>query len=311
MISKITAFIDFILSFLFSSKHTKNTFSCIPSVETIETTDAINNKIQVNLSTNILTKTIYLFKYLEERYQFLIAENETLSQNIQKFKQDNHSAQVEIQKLCTVVSCLETRVNESESKSTELHVRNTILTDKIKELEIQKKALIEELGGAIGKEDLEYATWDLVLQTTKLLIQERDKVVKDNKELERENQLLTQTIQKLEVKISKLQFQSNTSSISISPNEIMTLKSSIQRLEQENRNKNSRIKRLEQGNSNNNEYQIQSLEQKNNEMKSHIEKLEKDICDKNSRIEKLEEYIQQSLEQIKILMAKENNYNST
>lgn len=84
--------------------------------------------------------------------------------------------------------------------------------------------MVQELGGAIGREDLEYATWDLVLQTTQLLIKERDQAVKENESFRQSNeQLKFEVVSKndeinhlktiifdRETEIKKLKFNTNT-----------------------------------------------------------------------------------------------------
>lgn len=202
MIHKIIDFIFSVisLSFLRNSKSKIH----LPSESTTEATNAIDVKIQVNLSSKILINTISLLKYLEEHARLILTENNELHLNIQKIKQENNSNKLKIQTLEQEASSLNKQLDESRTLIREVRTRNTHLaqqteqlTQKIELLESHKKALVQELGGAIGKEDLEYATWDLVLQTTKLLIEERDKAIAENKLLHEKNQLLTKTINNL------------------------------------------------------------------------------------------------------------------
>lgn len=82
---EITTLILFMMiSFIFLNKINKTSSS---SIKNIDNRDNINNQLKLNLSINILTKIVYLLKYLGEQTQFVITENETLNLNIKKLEQ--------------------------------------------------------------------------------------------------------------------------------------------------------------------------------------------------------------------------------
>jgi DNA repair exonuclease SbcCD ATPase subunit len=179
--------------------------------------------------------------------------------------------------------------NDAVTAAREIHTQKVILEQKIKELENQKKALIEELGGAVGREDLEYATWDLVLQTTKLLVKERDETAKENQSLKQQNKQLEQSAKVLESEISTLRAKNN--SLSYSQNQLSQIESRIQHLEKEKQDKDSCIRHLEK---------------EKQEKDFHIRNLERDCKQQLQNLNKIEKLLQEKEANIKTVVEQKN-----
>jgi chromosome segregation ATPase len=197
------------LILLFVLLKLKNVNNALIILKNLDKTDAIENIKRFILMAHFFIYLLAEFKKKEAELQPLVIKNESLKQKNQNLEQEKESIKQNVQKLDEKILSLEWELNEAVKLTTKIRAKNTILEQKNKELEANRKALIEELGGAVGREDLEYATWDLVLQTTKLLIKERDKAVQENQSLKQENRQLSQSINSLESQINSKENEIN------------------------------------------------------------------------------------------------------
>ncbi len=162
----------------------------------IEETDKIDYGQKSELITNLIRDSS--------------VENKQSEANIQAFQNENILLVQDISKLKKQIYSLELERNEAAKSINQIQLHNNCLEKRIKELEANQKALIEELSGAVGQEDLEYATWDLVLQTTKLLVKERDEAIKQNKSLTTQNSQLVKSINHLKDQITTKESEINS-----------------------------------------------------------------------------------------------------
>ncbi|WP_169266943.1 hypothetical protein [Brasilonema octagenarum] len=186
----------------------------------------------------------------------IVANSNKQEAELQVILVNHQSLQQKVWKLDEKILNLLWERDKAVELTTKIRAENTILEHKNKELEANRKALIEELGGAVGREDLEYATWDLVLQTTQLLIKERDKAVEENQSLKQENSQLVQSINRLESQINSKENEINfvKQKLSDTDREVSALQArytSLKHLQNEIAQKESDIQALKEENSEN------------------------------------------------------------
>lgn len=241
-------------------------------LKNIDRTD--NRSIKLfTLIAKLLFDIVTKFKDLEEKFKLFKIENLSLQQSFQALEQENGFLKQGFQNLQEDNFNVEAKYKKGLEIIKNLGTENSTLFNKTKLLEANQKALIEELGGVTGKEDLEYATWDLIIHSTKLLIKERDEAIKQNQLIKKENNQLTESIKNLEPKIGfkndeiKLAKQSLTDVESKMKQIKVIDTNSIQQLQTHLAKK---------------ELNIKSLETENQKKVTYIKELEKDCWEKES-----------------------------
>ncbi|WP_171976913.1 hypothetical protein [Brasilonema sennae] len=207
----------------------------------------------------------------------IVANSNKQEAELQVILVNHQSLQQKVWKLDEKILNLLWERDKAVELTTKIRAENTILEHKNKELEANRKALIEELGGAVGREDLEYATWDLVLQTTQLLIKERDKAVEENQSLKQENSQLVQSINRLESQINSKENEINfvKQKLSDTDREVSALQArytSLKHLQNELGQKESDIQAI-----NRLESQISSKENEINFVKQKLSDTEREV----------------------------------
>ncbi|MHC0067541.1 hypothetical protein ACWATR_32360 [Nostoc sp. UIC 10890] len=243
------------------------------SLKEISATDEIENIKNLILFNKILFDLIIQIKGIEKQLKFFMSDNVFFQKISNDLKIENKSIEQNFQELERKSFILESEYKEAVELTIKIRRENDTFAQRIKFLEANQKALVEELGGAIGKEDLEYATWDLMIQSIKLLIKERDKAVKDNQTIKQEKYHLTKSIKVLEYELA------------LKANEIKSVKQSLIDI---NANKNqlkskdnNSIQQLKTHLARK-ELNIKDLEIQNQTKDTCIKKLEKDCWEKES-----------------------------
>jgi hypothetical protein len=114
----------------------------------------INKQLQANnFWTQFLLKLIIDYKQTETRLKIVAAENESSKQSCQELKQ--HSATLKIE------------FDKAKEASARLELNNTLLEQKIEQLESHKQALVQELTGSINEQNIEFVTWEFVIEQVK------------------------------------------------------------------------------------------------------------------------------------------------
>ncbi|MEH2445056.1 MAG: hypothetical protein V7K18_04535 [Nostoc sp.] len=250
----------------------------------------------------VLFDTISTVQELEGQLQLFMIDNLSLQQFHNSFKIENESIKQNFQGLREKNFTLESEHKEAIELTIKIRIENDLFVQKIKLLEANQKALIEELGSVTGKEDLEYGTWDLIIQTTKLLIKERDQAIKQNQLLKQENNQLIQSTKCLESQITSKKHEINLVKQNLTDVELK-----IKQLESININSLQPLQtHLDQKESN-----VKSLETENQKKDICIKKLERESWQKESAIKILEQERHENEKNIKniqeIILEKESN----
>ena len=108
----------------------------------------INQQLQQgnNLFTAFIVQLLAGFKQKEAELKATTTENNSLKQTVQKLQQQ--------------LASVESERDELRKISTHLRIKNIYCEQKNKELEAHKKVLIQELGGSLSSQDIEFITWE-------------------------------------------------------------------------------------------------------------------------------------------------------
>ncbi|MBE9120257.1 hypothetical protein IQ269_05390 [Tychonema sp. LEGE 07199] len=97
-----------------------------------------------------------------------------------------------VQKLQQQLASVESERDEVRKISTNLRIENVYFEQKIEELEAHKKVLIQELGGSLSSQDIEFITWEFLIEKVKEVTRQLNEVIAQNQSLIKTNTDLQQ-----------------------------------------------------------------------------------------------------------------------
>ncbi|MEG4233266.1 hypothetical protein QUA40_14290 [Microcoleus sp. Pol11C3] len=140
----------------------------------------INQQLQQanNLFTAFIVQILAIFKQTEAELKAATTENNSLKQTVQKLQQQ--------------LASVESERDEVRKISTNLRIKNVYFEQKIEELEAHKKVLIQELGGSLSSQDIEFITWEFLIEKVKEVTRQLNEVIAQNQSLIKTNTDLQQ-----------------------------------------------------------------------------------------------------------------------
>ncbi|MEG4292558.1 hypothetical protein Q5692_27430 [Microcoleus sp. C2C3] len=131
-----------------------------------------------NLFTAFILQLLARFKQKEAELKATTTENNSLNQTVQKLQQQ--------------LASVESERDEVRKISTNLRIKNIYYEQKIEELEAHKKVLIQELGGSLSSQDIEFITWEFLIEKVKQVTRQLNEVIAQNQSLIQINRDLQQ-----------------------------------------------------------------------------------------------------------------------
>jgi chromosome segregation ATPase len=140
----------------------------------------INKQLQQanNLFTAFIVQILARFKQTEAELKAATTENNSLKQTVHKLQQQ--------------LASVESERDEVRKISTNLRIENVYFEQKIEELEAHKKVLIQELGGSLSSQDIEFITWEFLIEKVKEVTRQLNEVIAQNQSLIKTNTDLQQ-----------------------------------------------------------------------------------------------------------------------
>ncbi|MEG4391725.1 hypothetical protein [Microcoleus sp. BROC3] len=140
----------------------------------------INQQLQQgnNLFTAFIVQILARFKQTEAELKAANTENNSLKQTVQRLQQQ--------------LASVESERDAVRKISTNLRIENVYFEQKIEELEAHKKVLIQELGGSLSSQDLEFITWEFLIEKVKEVTRQLNEVIAQNQSLIKTNTDLQQ-----------------------------------------------------------------------------------------------------------------------
>jgi len=140
----------------------------------------INKQLQQgnNLFTAFIVQILARFKQTEAELKATTTENNSLKQTVQKLQQQ--------------LASVESERDEVRKISTNLRIENIYFEQKIAELEAHKKVLIQELGGSLSSQDIEFITWEFLIEKVQEVTRQLNEVIAQNQSLIKTNTDLQQ-----------------------------------------------------------------------------------------------------------------------
>jgi chromosome segregation ATPase len=179
-----------------------------------------------NLFTVFIVQILARFKQTEAELKGATTENNSLKQTVQRLQQQ--------------LASVESERDEVRKILTNLRIENIYFEQKIEELEAHKKVLIQELGGSLSSQDIEFITWEFLIEKVKEVtsqlnevIAQNQSLIKTNTDLQQERDVLTRELNQVKDNNTRLT-QDN-----------LQLRASKNSLESELRRAIDRIKPLE------------------------------------------------------------------
>ena len=140
----------------------------------------INKQLQQgnNLFTAFIVQILARFKQTEAELKAATTENNSLKQTVQRLQQQ--------------LASVESERDEGRKLSTNLRIENIYFEQKNEELEAHKKVLIQELGGSLSSQDIEFITWEFLIEKVKEVTRQLNEVIAQNQSLIQTNRDLQQ-----------------------------------------------------------------------------------------------------------------------
>ena len=219
----------------------------------------INKQLQQgnNLFTAFIVQILARFKQTEAELKAATTENNSLKQTVQRLQQQ--------------LASVESERDEGRKLSTNLRIENIYFEQKNEELEAHKKVLIQELGGSLSSQDIEFITWEFLIEKVKEITRQLNEVIALNQSLIKTNTDLQQEIDVLRRELN--QVKDNNTRLT---QDNLQLRASKNSLESELRRALDRI---------------QPLEIDNNQLEQ--EKTQLDLNSLNSNLRQLETKVKQ------------------
>ncbi|MEG3918661.1 hypothetical protein [Microcoleus sp. POL10_C6] len=198
-----------------------------PEAQTVELRQ-INQHLQQanNLFTAFIVQILARFKQKEAELKAATTENNSLKQTVQSLQQQ--------------LASVESERDELRKISTNLRIENIYFEQKIEELEAHKKVLIQELGGSLSSQDIEFITWEFLIEKVKEVTSQLNEVIAQNQSLIKTNTDLQQEIDVLRRELN--QVKDNNTRLT---QDNLQLRASQNSLESEIRRELDRVQPLE------------------------------------------------------------------
>ncbi|MEG4148674.1 hypothetical protein [Microcoleus sp. Pol12B5] len=252
-----------------------------PEAQTVELRQ-INQQLQQanNLFTAFIVQILAIFKQTEAELKAATTDNNSLKQTVQSLQQQ--------------LASVESERDEVRKISTNLRIENIYFEQKIEELEAHKKVLIQELGGSLSSQDIEFITWEFLIEKVKEVTRQLNEVIAQNQSLIKTNTDLQQEIDVLRRELN--QVKDNNTRLT---QDNLQLRASQNSLESEIRRALDRIQPLEIDN-NQLEQEKTQLERKLYELNSlNSNSLNSNSLQLETKVKQLEEKARE-LEKAKI-----------
>ncbi len=210
----------------------------------------INKQLQQgnNLFTAFIVQILARFKQTEAELKAATTENNSLKQTVQRLQQQ--------------LASVESERDEVRKISTNLRIKNIYCEQKIEELEAHKKVLIQELGGSLSSQDIEFITWEFLIEKVKEVTKQLNEVIAQNQSLIQTNRDLQQERDVLRRELN--QVKDNNTRLTQDNLQLRASKNSLE----------SEISRAQD--------RIQPLEIDNNQLEQEKTQLERELYDLNS-----------------------------
>ena len=262
----------------------------------------INKQLQQanNLFTAFIVQLLARFKQTEAELKAATTENNSLKQTVQRLQQQ--------------LASVESERDEGRKLSTNLRIENIYFEQKNEELEAHKKVLIQELGGSLSSQDIEFITWEFLIEKVKEITRQLNEVIALNQSLIKTNTDLQQEIDVLrrelnQVKDNNTRLTQDNLQLRASQN---SLESEIRReldrvqpleidnnqLEQEKTQLERKLYELNSLNSNSRqlETKVKQLEENARELEKAKISLDRQLKDERNRVA----HLQQEIESLRI-----------
>ena len=140
----------------------------------------INKQLQQgnNLFTAFIVQILARFKQTEAELKAATTDNNSLKQTVQRLQEQ--------------LASVESERDEVRKISTNLRIENVYFEQKVAELEAHKKVLIQELGGSLSSQDIEFITWEFLIEKVKEVTRQLNEVIAQNQSLIKTNTDLQQ-----------------------------------------------------------------------------------------------------------------------
>ncbi|MEG3906064.1 hypothetical protein QUB19_28090 [Microcoleus sp. B4-C5] len=263
----------------------------------------INQQLQQanNLFTAFIVQILARFKQKEAELKAATTENNSLKQTVQSLQQQ--------------LASVESERDELRKISTNLRIENIYFEQKIEELEAHKKVLIQELGGSLSSQDIEFITWEFLIEKVKEVtsqlnevIAQNQSLIKTNTDLQQERDVLRRELNQVKdnnTRLTQDNLQLRASQNSLESeirraiDRIQPLEIDNNQLEQEKTQLERKLYELNSLNSNSPqlETKVKQLEGNARELEKAKISLERQLKDEKNRVAPLEQKIK-NLEQV-------------
>jgi len=275
----------------------------------------INQQLQQvnNLFTAFIVQILARFKQTEAELKAATTENNSLKQTVQRLQQQ--------------LASVESERDEVRKISTNLRIENVYFQQKVEELEAHKKVLIQELGGSLSSQDIEFITWEFLIEKVKEVTRQLNEVIaqnqsliKANTDLQQERDLLRRELNQVKdnnTRLTQDNLQLRASKNSLESelrralDRIQPLEIDNNQLEQEKNQLERKLYELNSLNSNSPqlETKVKQLEENARELEKAKISLELQLKDERNKVALLEEKIkileiENGDEEINLLLAK-------
>ncbi|MBD1812985.1 hypothetical protein NDA07_01455 [Microcoleus vaginatus DQ-U2] len=217
-----------------------------------------------NLFTAFIVQILARFKQTEAELKAATTENNSLKQTVQKLQQQ--------------LASVESERDEVRKISTNLRIENIYFEQKIEELEAHKKVLIQELGGSLSSQDIEFITWEFLIEKVKEVTRQLNEVIALNQSLIKTSTDLQQEIDVLRRELN--QVKDNNTRLT---QDNLQLRASQNSLESEIRRELDRVQPLEIDNNQLEQektqlerklYELNSLNSNSRQLETKVKQLE-------------------------------------
>lgn len=258
----------------------------------------INKQLQQanNLFTTFIVQLLARFKQTEAELKAATTENNSLKQTVQRLQEQ--------------LASVESERDEVRKISTNLRIENVYFEQKIAELEAHKKVLIQELGGSLSSQDIEFITWEFLIEkvqevTRQLneVIAQNQSLIKTNTDLQQERDVLRRELNQVKdnnTRLTQDNLQLRASKNSLESelrralDRIQPLEIDNNQLEQEKIQLERKLYELNSLNSNSRqlETRVKQLEENARELEKAKISLERQLKDERNRVARLQQEIE-------------------
>jgi len=253
-----------------------------------------------NLFTAFIVQILARFKQTEAELKAATTENDSLKQTVHKLQQQ--------------LASVESERDEVRKISTNLRIENIYFEQKIEQLEAHKKVIIQELGGSLSSQDIEFITWEFLIEKVKEVtsqlnevIAQNQSLIKTNTDLQQERDVLTRELNQVKDNNTRLTHDnlqlracknSLESELRRAIDRIQPLEIDNNQLEQEKTQLERKLYELNSFNSTSRqlETKVKQLEENATEVEKAKISLELKLKDEKSRVA----LIQQEIESLRI-----------